>query len=66
MNTTQHYLTTPEIIAGAKAPIDIGVVPNHIGVNLVSLRGVAWIRRDDGQLVSLTFHFRPANEKQKR
>lgn len=63
MKTQSHYLTTAEVIDGAQAPIDLSVIPNMMGVNLNSVAGVEWTQREDGQLVSLTFHFLPAKDE---
>lgn len=57
--TTTHYLTTREIIEGAEAPLDVSVIPNHMGINLVAVAGVGWTKREDGQLVDLYIRFRP-------
>lgn len=59
MKTEFH--TIDEIISGrAASPLDPAVIPNHMGINLVSVEGVSWTRQRDGQLVSLTVHFVPA------
>jgi hypothetical protein len=44
---------------GVECPIDLAVIPNHMGINLVSVEGLSWTRQDDGQFVSLTIHFIP-------
>lgn len=63
MKTEFH--TTDELIKAHQAgrpiePLDLAVIPNHMGINLVSVEGMSWTRQDDGQLVSLTIHFVPA------
>jgi len=40
-------------------PIDLGVFPNHMGINLCCVEGISWTRQNDGQLVSMTVHFIP-------
>jgi hypothetical protein len=55
----KRFLTTDQIVRGKRAPIDISVIPNFMGINLVAVKGVSWIEQVDGQLVSLTFHFTP-------
>lgn len=51
-----------DIISGKiKSPLDVGVIPNHMGINLCSVEGMSWTKQDDGQLVSLTIHFDPYN-----
>ena len=42
-------------------PLDLAVIPNHMGINLCSVEGLSWTRQDDGQLVSLTIHFVPGD-----
>jgi hypothetical protein len=44
----------------AKWPLPLAVIPNHMGINLCSVEGMSWTRQEDGQLVSLTIHFEPA------
>jgi len=45
-----------------EVPLDVAVIPNHMGINLCSVEAMSWTRRDDGQLVSLTIHFIPSDE----
>ena len=40
-------------------PLPLSVIPNHMGINLCSVKSVAWVKQDDGQLVSLTINFDP-------
>ena len=51
--------TIQEIIDGAESPLPIEVIPNHMGINLVSVEAISWTRQEDGQLVNLTIHFTP-------
>jgi hypothetical protein len=44
----------------AKWPLDPAVIPYYMGINLCSVEGMGWTRQEDGQLVSLTIHFEPA------
>lgn len=46
----------------AASPLPIGVIPNHMGINLCAVSAIAWQERDDGQLVSLTIGFIPAED----
>lgn len=58
-----EFYTTDELIQDAgrlKPPLDPAVIPNMMGINLVSVEGMSWTRQDDGQLVSLTIHFGPS------
>lgn len=58
MKTSFH--TVSEIIERKiKTPIDLAVIPNHMGINLCSVDAVTWTEQTDGQLVSLTIHFSP-------
>ena len=41
------------------SPIDLGVIPNYMGINLCAVEGLSWTKQDDGQFVSLTIHFLP-------
>ena len=54
--------TIQEIIDGAESPLPIEVIPNYMGINLVSVEAISWTRQDDNQLVNLTIHFIPNNE----
>jgi hypothetical protein len=59
MRTTFH--TVAEIIdRKIETPIDLAVIPNHMGINLCSVEAMTWTSAPDGQLVSLTIHFLPA------
>jgi len=51
--------TIEEIINGAYCPLPINVIPNNIGINLVSVESISWTKQEDGQLVSLTINFLP-------
>lgn len=61
MKTKFH--TTEEIIEdyrdSLECPIDLAIIPNTMGINLVAVEGVSWTRQADGQLVSVTIHFIP-------
>lgn len=55
------YASTTELIAEPTAsPLDCAVIPSHMGINLVAVEGMSWTRQADGQLVTLTIHFKPA------
>ena len=62
------YKTTRQIIEETdtekpnQCPLDLAVIPNFMGINLVSVSGVAWQRQGDGQLTSLTIYFIPADK----
>ena len=55
-------VTIEEVVKNnAYCPISIDVFPNYIGINLVSIDSVEWVKQEDGQLVSLTVNFIPNN-----
>ena len=41
------------------SPIDISIIPNHMGINLCSVDSISTTRLPDGQLVDLTINFLP-------
>lgn len=43
-------------------PINISQFPNNMGINLCSVKDVEWVRQKDGQLVTITINFKPADE----
>lgn len=44
----------------ARCPLPLSVIPNNMGINLCNVKNVEWFTQDDGQLVSLTINFIPA------
>jgi hypothetical protein len=42
------------------SPLPLSVIPNNMGINLNSVEALSWTKQNDGQLVSLTIHFKPA------
>lgn len=52
--------TVDEILAGAYSPLPLEVIPNYMGINLCSVESISWTKQNDGQLVSLSIHFLPA------
>lgn len=44
------------------SPLPLSVIPNQMGINLVSVESLSWTRQDDGQLVNLTINFIPNNK----
>ena len=51
--------TIDEIINGSECPLPISVIPNYMGINMVSVDSIAWVEQEDGQLVNLTINFKP-------
>ncbi|MCP5006627.1 MAG: hypothetical protein GY941_22200 [Planctomycetes bacterium] len=47
---------------GLMWPLDAEVIPNNMGINLCSVEGMEWGRREDGQLTYVTIKFRPDEE----
>jgi len=63
MKTKTEFHTIDELVKDReKSPLDISVIPNYMGINLVSVEGISWTKQADGQLVSLTIHFMPADK----
>ena len=58
--------TVAELIKSDEAPLPLSVIPNHMGINLCSVDSMSWTKQEDGQLVSLTINFIPADAKKKR
>ena len=57
MKTTTKTVT--ELIETGESPFPLALIPNHMGINLVSVEALTWTKQDDGQLVNLTIHFTP-------
>lgn len=56
--------TVDELLKSKDSPLPLEVIPNHMGINLCSVEALTWTRRPDGQLVNLSIHFLP-NEQRK-
>lgn len=59
----KHYLDMDEIVAGAKCPFPVEVIPNQMGINLCSVGSIWWEEMPDGQLVRVTINFIPEVRK---
>lgn len=46
-----------------KSPLPLKVIPNYMGINLVSVQSISWSEFDDGQIDELTIHFIPEVKK---
>ena len=44
-------------------PIPLNIIPDKMGINLVSVDSVEWTEQNDGQLVDLTIKFNPTTNK---
>ncbi len=62
INEYKKYLKTiDEIISGDSSPLPISVIPNNMGINLVSVDSIEWTEQNDKQLVDLTINFKSTN-----
>lgn len=50
-----------QILDGEYCPFPVDVIPNRMGINLVSVGGISWGKQPDGQLRDVTIHFIPAD-----
>jgi hypothetical protein len=67
MKTTTKKVTIEDAVMNdTYCPIPLDVFPNLMGINLVSVDSVEWVKQEDGQLVTLTVNFIPNNESPKR
>ena len=41
----------------ARSPIPIDIIPNNMGINLVSVESISWQEQDDGQLLWARINF---------
>jgi hypothetical protein len=61
MESHGKYRQTDELLVDAEdCPLPLHVIPNHMGINLCSVSGIHWTRREDGQLEEVTICFLPA------
>ena len=44
-------------------PIPLNIIPDKMGINLVSVDSVEWTEQNDGQLVDLTIKFNPTTNQ---
>ena len=49
--------TIEEIIKGEYCPLPISVIPNYMGINLISVESISWTKQEDGQLINLKINF---------
>lgn len=61
MNTTTTKKVT-ELLQTKESPMPLEVIPNNMGINLCSVDSITWTKQPDGQLVSLSIQFLPANK----
>ena len=65
-NTTNIFMSIDELVKEENkdlSPLPISVIPNDMGINLVSVSGLSWTKQEDGQLIDLKIHFKPENSK---
>lgn len=58
-----HYIKIGEL-KNEESPLPLDVIPNRMGINLCSVESICWQEQDDGQLTSLTIHFKPSNDQE--
>ena len=58
----EFHTVTDILKTKMETPLDLAIIPDHMGINLCSVEAVSWTEQDDGQLVSLTVHFNPARD----
>lgn len=57
----RETMKVQDIIEGkVKSPLDVSVIPNHMGINLCSVDSLDVVRLPDGQIVTLAINFLPA------
>lgn len=55
------FKTVKELIENnEECPLPLSVIPNQMGINLVSVEAISWQKQEDGQLVNLSIHFLPS------
>lgn len=56
--------TVEDILANrVRTPLPLEVIPNHMGINLVSVAAIEWQRQlPDGQLRHVTIYFTPSKD----
>ena len=47
------------------SPLPLDVIPNQMGINLCSVKSIAWTQQEDEQLINLTINFKPDNKESK-
>ena len=56
-----YYCNVSEIIENPSiCPLPLEIIPNNMGINLVSVEAISWWEQENGQLKDLTIHFIPA------
>lgn len=61
MKTTRK--TIQELLENNDCPLPLRVIPDYMGINLVSVEGISWTKQDDGQLLELAIAFKPVEHK---
>ena len=59
MQHEERKVANQDNLNDVDCPLPLSVIPNNMGINLCSVESVAWVKQDDGQLVSLTINFNP-------
>ena len=58
---TKTTKTIEELLESQESPLPLDVIPNRMGINLVSVKSISWGRREDGQLTDLSINFCPSD-----
>jgi len=62
MDLNKFSVSVEDVIKGKQCPIPLEVIPNNMGINLVSVDSISWTEQEDGQLVALQINFIPENK----
>jgi hypothetical protein len=62
MTTATETKTIQELIDSGEYARLLSSFPNYMGINLCSVESIAWVRRSDTQLVSMTVNFKPNDD----
>jgi hypothetical protein len=62
MDLNKFSVSVEDVINGKQCPLPLEVIPNNMGINLVSVDSISWTEQEDGQLVTLQINFIPENK----
>lgn len=62
MDLNKFSVSVEDVINGKHCPLPLEVIPNNMGINLVSVDSISWTEQEDGQLVTLQINFIPENK----
>ena len=58
----ENFVKINDVLNGAHCPIPLEIIPNYMGINLVSVDSISWTEQVDGQLLTLQINFIPENK----